>query len=250
MGETMQQSTLQAIQTHAVAEYPRECCGLVVATAEGERYIPCQNTAVTPSEHFRLPAADYAAAEDLGELLAVVHSHPNAAAHPSDADRVMCEESGLVWHIVSVGQVAGEAPECADLQTIQPCGFRAPLVGRQFAHGVLDCYTLVRDFYATKLGVRLSQYEREDDWWEKGQDLYSMDRLLAEGFEPATGELQRGDMILMQIRSTVTNHAGVYVGDGQMLHHLHGRLSERVPYGGMWAERTRCIVRHREVCHD
>ncbi|TGV31830.1 peptidase P60, partial [Mesorhizobium sp. M8A.F.Ca.ET.142.01.1.1] len=29
-----------------------------------------------------------------------------------------------------------------------------------------------------------------------------------------------------------------------------GRLSETVPYGGMWAERTRCIVRHREVRHD
>jgi hypothetical protein len=54
-------------------------------------------------------------------------------------------------------------------------------------------------------------------------------------------------MILMQIRSPVTNHAGIYLGDGQMLHHLHGRLSETVPYGGMWAERTRCIVRHREV---
>ncbi len=250
MGEAMEQTTLQAIQAHAVAEYPRECCGLVVATAAGEQYVPCRNTAETPSEHFRLPAEDFADAEDQGELLAVVHSHPNAAATPSDADRVMCEASGLRWHIVSVGQVTGEPAECVDLQTIDPCGYEAPLIGREFAHGVLDCYSLVRDFYARELGIALSQYHREDDWWEKGQELYSMDRLQAEGFQPIAGELQHGDMILMQIRSPVPNHAGVYLGDGQMLHHLHGRLSERVPYGGMWAERTCYIVRHREARHD
>jgi proteasome lid subunit RPN8/RPN11 len=250
MGEDMQQSTLEAIQAHAVAEYPRECCGLVVAAAAGEQYVRCRNMAETPSEHFRLPGEDYAAAEDLGEVLALVHSHPNAAATPSDADRVMCEVSGLRWHIVSVGQADGVAPECPDLQTIDPCGYEAPLVGRQFAHGVLDCYTLVQDFFARELGVVLSQYERDDDWWEKGQQLYSMDRLRAEGFQPIEGDMQRGDMILMQIRAAVPNHAGVYLGDGQMLHHLHGRLSERVPYGGMWAERTCYVVRHKAVSHD
>ncbi|MEN5288552.1 Mov34/MPN/PAD-1 family protein, partial [Stenotrophomonas lactitubi] len=51
----MQQSTLQAIQAHAAAEYPRECCGLIVATAGGEAYVACRNVATTPSEHFRLP---------------------------------------------------------------------------------------------------------------------------------------------------------------------------------------------------
>lgn len=250
MGGPMHQSTLQAIQAHAVAEYPRESCGLIVDTAVGETYIPCRNTAETPSEHFRLPAEDYADAEDHGEILAVVHSHPNVAATASDADRVMCEASGVAWHIVSVGQVDGEEPQCCDLQTIHPCGYRAPLVGRQFAHGILDCYTLVRDFYALKLGVLLSEYDREDNWWEKGQELYSMDRLRAEGFYPIPDAPRRGDMILMQIRSPVPNHAGIYLGDGQMLHHMADRISERVPYGGMWAERTSYIVRHREVRHD
>lgn len=246
----MQQTTLQAIQAHAVAEYPRECCGLVVATAGGEAYVACRNAATTPSEHFILPAEDFAAAEDQGEVRAVVHSHPNASATPSDADRVMCETSGLRWHIISVAQCTGADPESGDLQTIEPCGYQAPLVGRQFAHGITDCYALVRDFYARELGVHLNQYEREDDWWEKGQDLYSLNRLRAEGFDLFEGEPRRGDMVLMQIRSPVPNHAGVLLGDGQMLHHLHGRLSDVVPYGGMWAERTRYVVRHKDVRHD
>lgn len=245
----MEHTTLQAIQAHAITEYPRECCGLIVATAAGEAYIRCSNSAAKPADHFRLPGEDYAAAEDQGEVLALVHSHPDASAAASDADRVMCENSGLPWHIVSVGQVTGEEPSCHDVQTIFPCGYEAPLEGRQFAHGILDCYSLVRDFYARELGISLSQYEREDGWWDNGQDLYSLDRLRAEGFDLIDGEPQRGDMVLMQIRSPVPNHAGVYLGDDLMLHHLDGRLSEKVVYGGMWAERTRYIVRHKGAGH-
>ncbi|MBB5862580.1 C40 family peptidase [Xanthomonas sp. 3058] len=240
----MEHATLQAIQAHAMAEYPRECCGLVVLADTGERYVPCQNAATTPSEHFILPAADYAVAEDAGAVLALVHSHPNASALPSDADRVMCEASGLQWHIVSVGQVDG-LPECGEVQSIQPSGYVAPLVGRHFAHGVLDCYTLVRDFYARELGIELSHYDRADDWWHNGGDLYSLERLQSEGFSEIQDDPQRGDMIVMQIRAPVPNHAGVYLGEGQMLHHLADRLSTRVPYGGYWADRTVRVVRHK-----
>ena len=103
---------------------------------------------------------------------------------------------------------------------------------------------------ALLLGITLSQYERDDNWWDNGQDLYSLERLRAEGFELIDGEPRRGDMILMQVRSPVPNHAGVYLGDDLMLHHLYGRLSEKAVYGGMWAERTRYIVRHREARYD
>ncbi|WP_043946890.1 NlpC/P60 family protein, partial [Ralstonia solanacearum] len=41
-----------------------------------------------------------------------------------------------------------------------------------------------------------------------------------------------GDVILMQVRAPVPNHAAVYLGGVQMLHHLHGRLSSRDVYGG------------------
>lgn len=252
-------AVLAAAQVHAAAEYPRECCGLVVSVAGEPEYVACRNAAATPSEHFVLPAEDYANAEDRGEIVALVHSHPDASAAPSDADRLQCEASGLTWHVISVGQIDGRA-ECGDIRTIEPCGYVAPLLGRQFAHGVLDCYTLVRDFYARELGVALSQYEREDDWWHKGQDLYSLDRLHAEGFEPITSDPRRGDLVIMQVRAPVPNHAGVLLGDeglseapdlapvaNGMLHHLYGRLSERTVYGGYWRECTRFILRHREM---
>jgi len=250
---------LQAVQEHMTAAFPREGCGLVVDIDGDLQFIGCRNVASSPSEHFVLPHDDLANAEDRGQLVALVHSHPNASAMPSDADRVQCEVSGLTWHIVSVGQVDGR-PECGDIQTIAPCGYVAPLLGRQFAHGVLDCYTLVRDFYDRELGINLGNYDREDDWWHKGQELYTIERAHAEGFSLVTDAPRRGDVVWMQVRAPVTNHAGILLGDeglaeaphlapvaNGMLHHLYDRLSERTVYGGYWRECTRLILRHREM---
>lgn len=242
----MKLGTLKEAQAHAAQCYPNESCGLIVHTADDELYVACENSHGKPTEHFRLSGEQFAEAEELGEVKAVVHSHPNASGQPSHADRVQCELSELPWHILSVGMVDGE-PDFGPVGYCEPCGFEAPLEGRQFAHGTLDCFTLFKDFLWREYGIRVSEYEREDDWWDNGQELYSMDRLNAEGFFLIADEPKRGDIILMNVRSKVPNHAGVYLGNGEMLHHLHGRLSRRENYGGYWAERTCYIVRHKDM---
>jgi len=243
----MRTETIEAIRAHAAAEYPRECCGLLVVIKGRERYRPCANAA-QGTEHFVLPAEEYAEAEQLGEIIAVVHSHPDAPAAPSQADLVSCEASGLPWHIVRV-DLAGGAAVAGELVTIEPSGYVAPLVGRQFSHGVLDCYQLIVDWYAQERGVALKQFARADEWWNDGKsDLYTKGFPQA-GFVklPDGAPLEVGDVILMQIRAKngVPNHAGIYLGDGLMLHHLYGRLSSRDVYGGMWAETTRAALRYQ-----
>jgi len=243
--------TLRAeIDAHALAEFPREACGLAIVQKGRHRYVPCRNVAESPAEHFQLSAEDYAHAEDRGEIVAVVHSHPNAWARASEADRVACETSGLPWIIVGVRD-DGTGPFVVDVDTIAPCGFEAPLVGRAFVHGVLDCYTLVRDHFARELSIALPDFPRTDKWWERGDDLY-MRHFAEAGFVPATGALRPHDVILMQIRTpgiaqVDVNHAAVYLGDGAMVHHLYQRLSSRDVYGGYWAENTRLIIRHKEL---
>lgn len=235
----MNKETLAAVRSHAAAEYPRECCGLVVVAKGKERYVSCRNAA-QGEEHFILPGEDYAAAEDVGEVVAVVHSHPDVPAAPSEADLVGCEASGLPWHILSWPS--------DDLRTIEPKGYEAPLVGRQFSHGVLDCYTLVRDWYRRERGIELPDFPRRDDWWNHGDDLY-MRHYAEAGFVAVSQDRpeQVGDVILMQLRAPVPNHAAIYLGNGLILQHLHGRLSSRDVYGGYWQEITRCVLRHSAV---
>ena len=229
-------SLMEKIQAHAAEESPKECCGLVAVVKGRRKYFPCKNLAVTPEEHFVLDPLDYAAVEDQGEIVAVVHSHPVTNHAPSQADRVACEQSGLPWHIIN--------PNTGNWGYCEPEGFELPYVGREFAHGTVDCYSLCRDWYKREWDLELKNYPRRDQWWENGQNLY-LDNFEKEGFHRIpVSELQRGDALLMQLSSPVPNHAAIYIGDQQVLHHVQGRLSSRDVYGGYYAKNTACALRH------
>lgn len=226
----------QQILDHAKAEFPRESCGLVAVVKGRRRYFPCRNIAETPDEHFILDSLDYAAIEDKGEIVAVIHSHPTTNHNPSQADRVACEKSGLPWHIVN--------PQTERWGYCEPAGFELPYVGREFSFGIVDCYSLCRDWYRKEFGLELRDYDRRDKFWLRGENLY-LDNFASEGFrEIPIEELQYGDLILMQLESPLPNHAAIYLGDQLILHHLQGRLSSRDIYGGYYLKSTAKALRH------
>lgn len=91
-----QESRLKA-EGHAILEYPKESCGLLV---DG-KYCPCKNVADNPEQDFILNPADYMEAMLSGTIEAVVHSHP-LGGQASELDRKSCSQTKLVWHIYSV----------------------------------------------------------------------------------------------------------------------------------------------------
>lgn len=236
LGQTLK----AAILAHAQAESPRECCGVLVNAGGEHEYIACRNLADDPNQHFVIHHEDFARAEDRGEIAAIVHSHPFSGVQPSLADKVACEESGVTWVIVN--------PQCEVFNIIKPTGYEAPLTGRPFVYGVLDCYTLVQDYYRRELGITLPYYVRDDayGWWKRGENLYA-ERFTEAGFVDVETPLP-GDVILMQVQSNVANHAAVYLGDNIILHHLLKQLSRRDVYGGYWLKHTSHILRHRSKC--
>ena len=222
------------ILQHAKTEDPRECCGLVAVVKGRQRYFPCRNIAQTPDEHFVLDG--WHEVEDKGEVVAVVHSHPKTNPAPSTADRVACEKSELPWFIVN--------PKTEGWGYCEPEGFELPYVGREFVHGIVDCYTLVRDWYAREYGIQLRDYDRRDRWWDHGENLY-VENFQKEGFRKIpVEEVRQGDLILMNLVSPVPNHAAIYIGDQRVLHHVQGRLSSRDVYGGYYGKSTACALRH------
>jgi proteasome lid subunit RPN8/RPN11 len=245
----MNETTKNAIADHALAEYPRECCGLVVVSDGEEAYARCRNVAEKPTDHFVMSPQDYAVAEDAGQVVAIVHSHPGAAACPSMADKAMCEVSGIDrWIIVALGVQGDGSIAVDDWCEFAPSGYIPPLLGREFSHGVLDCFTLIRDFYRLERGVTLPDFARTDKWWEDGASNLYIDNYEKAGFTNLGPDAEPGigDVLLMQIRSKngVPNHAGVYLGGGVFIHHMHGQLSRRTVWGGMWAQCLRGVLRY------
>lgn len=228
-----------AILAHAAECQPRECCGLVVRIDGVETYRPCRNIALELNR-FELHPADYAAAEDDGEIVKIVHSHVRASADPTDADRVGCESSGLPWLIVS--WPTGQTVE------FEPSGFKAPLLGRPFVWGVFDCFTLVRDYYRDTFGLLIDDFGGyPENAALDGMDLYAR-RFAAAGFQEVATPREH-DVLLLQIPPAQdASHAAIYLKDETIMHHLRGRLSMRQPYGGAWRMATRKILRHQTLC--
>lgn len=246
----MNSKVLEKFREHTIAEHPKEACGLLVATAERQQeYVPCDNIADEPTQDFRLASRSYIEASKRGKVIAVCHSHPDAPADPSPADRTQCEASKLPWYILSW-------PENR-LVSLLPEGYVAPLLSRPFVHGVHDCYAIIRDYYAQVLSLELPDFERDDRWWEDREghpheNLY-LDNLEAAGFEivrkvPPFTDMQVHDVLLMQFSpNVVPSHGAIYIGDSIILHHPQGQLSHRTVYGGYWQRATSHVLRHRSL---
>jgi proteasome lid subunit RPN8/RPN11 len=56
----MRKHILAAVQAHAAAEYPRECCGLLLQIGRKQVYHQCTNAAKDPTEEFRIAPEQYA----------------------------------------------------------------------------------------------------------------------------------------------------------------------------------------------
>lgn len=234
----MREKTIQAIVAHAAEVYPAECCGVVAQKSRVERYFPCRNIAENPTEQFHLSPEDYIAAEEWGTVTGIVHSHPDATTQPSELDKAQCDAMAIPWHIVSY-------PE-GDLRTVMPRG-ELPLVGRAFVLGHTDCWGLVMSYFRQTHGIVLNDYRVDYPWWESGRENLYLDNWYGCGFREFSGPPRPGDMVIMQASAPVANHAGILLDDGMLLHHMYGMLSQRVPYGGYWKDRTVKIVRHKSL---
>lgn len=220
----------------ATERFPQESCGFII----DDEYHPKKNIAEEPNGNFKIHANAFVAAEKKG-LQAIVHSHPNGFQCPTKADMDGQLRTAVTWGVVWLdgeGDVLGPAWWGDDLP-IQP------LIGRPFVHGVYDCYSLVRDTYRLEHDIILPEFPRGPDWWDHGEDLY------AKGFEDAgfyrisESDMRPGDCFMCRFKSPVTQHAGVYLGGNQALHHLTKRLSRRDTMSS-WKKYVTHWVRHKD----
>ncbi|MDD2988931.1 MAG: NlpC/P60 family protein [Zoogloea sp.] len=209
---------LQVWSKHVTTCYPQEACALVI---DG-KVLPASNTHADPTNHFRIDPVELAMHRD---YQAVLHSHIATRGRedsrtPSYRDQVSQIKSNKAWGISSTdGQSVSAVLWFGDAVPIQP------LEGRQYVHGVYDCWGLVRDYYRLR-GKAINNYPRDNEWWDHGEALITDLTLKDEGFNPIKlSELQIGDLLTYKINSPVTNHFAVYTAQNEILHQLSFRLS-------------------------
>ena len=214
---------------HAKEQDPKECCGLLLNIRGKEKYFPCHNLSMTSHQCFILDPEDYVRGSNLGDITGIVHSHPVTPAIASQADKISCEQSNLPWHIVN--------PKTEQWGYYEPCGYKAPLIGRPWVWNVTDCLSLVTDWYLEEKGIELIKATRPltpEEFEENPESKVDGDfnnYLIKVGFRLLAPDekLENGDVLAMGILNKGLNHVGIFI-DGDILHHLTDRLSCREPY--------------------
>lgn len=232
----MDKYTLQRILIDTAAMTGKEIGGLIFKTVDGFDYCILPNISQDPLSNFEFNPEDYLLFASKRNIHAVWHSHPKGYPTLSIQDRASQLASDCDWWLI-------HEEECIEF----PCP--QALLGRVFEHGKTDCYTLFKDFYYLA-GADLPDFEREEDWWWKGQDLY-LSHMEANGFRQLIEDEcpQVGDIVLINIQADVPNHAGVLIGNNLIIHHGPNRLSKRDLYDGYWRDHTHSLWRYTK-CNE
>lgn len=238
----MNTTALQAFSSHVLESYPHEACGFILRSGE---YISLQNYADDPQHRFSISSTDYL--RHAADIAAVAHSHIAGTQNgidtraPSYADMTAQRSMAVPFYIVATDGENVSEPVVFGGCTV------VPIIGRQFTHNVYDCWELTRDtiqllqyenysvdeLLSMDAPVEIDHYDidnvaRDPTWFSDDIDLFG-DNWQQLGFR-RVAEPQIGDMILMRYESSRANHAGIYLGSNQLLHHLPGRLSAVTPY--------------------
>lgn len=239
----------KAVEVYAHSQPHREVCGFLLERNGAEVVLPVLNVAKDATAHFEIRPQEYLEYELTGELRAIWHSHVNGRGpEPSQPDRASCENTRKPWWIYSVSARRWDL--------LLPSGHKIPLLGREFCYGVLDCFTLIRDYFryskeddpiAPGLEIEIPWVYHEEEFWHKSQDMYGgyYERCGFAKVPPIT--LRTHDVICMAWDSKVAHHGAIYVGGNLILHHLYRRLSKRDVYGDWYRRHTAFVLRHRSL---
>lgn len=245
---------LLCIKDYMKSQYPKEG---VVAVVDND-LVFLENISKTPELDFKV---DFYSEN----LQALIHSHPNGTTEFTQMDMTGQINTNIPWGVMSVNCYSGVLSVSEIEWLHNNITLHTPLLGRSFKHGIFDCYSAIRAFYAqsgeqiaknfehcgkdcrtylvNKQEIIIKEFPRDGLWWERGDDLYS-NGFSEAGFKVVNfDDLKVGDVVLYKIKSSVLNHGAVFLGDGMIYHHLYNRLSVRETFGH-WSKFANLYLRY------
>lgn len=240
----LNQKQLEVIRDETLRVYPQEA--VIVITKTGA--IPLQNIHSDPVNHFEIdPKAFYKL-----KPVALVHSHTIQTGQNPSPDVFMYYDPRTPSHMDMATQLQLDLPFgiiAYDGETLTDIvwfpDLDADTIGKEYIHGVYDCYSIVRRYYWQNYKIKLQDYARSYDWWNNGGNLYTSNIANSDWVEIKQQDLREGDLILMRIKDSVECHAALYIGDDQLIHHLAGRLSTTDNFG-RWRKKMTRFFKHKD----
>ena len=226
---------LEDIRSHFEDAYPREACGVVGIVKGKKRWFPCRNVA-EGYEDFVMCSEDWFRIRQQADVLAIVHSHPDASSEASENDINNCNALQVPYWIFSYPEM--------DLNKVEPETVQNTLIGREYAFGILDCFEASRDWLIEKANITIpARAPFEDDWWERDLDYFTEERIRGWNLVKVD-EAQEHDVLVFSVEAEVGNHCGVYLGNDVFFHHAVNRLSCRESLYPFWVKHLIGIYRY------
>ena len=244
------------IKRFAAEEFPKEACGILTKVGRKVIAIKCTNVSDAPEERFVISSDEYRGLIDSTGVYAIWHTHVNDKypLTPSETDVAACNATGVDWIIVDVKSPEQNSKKhiFGEFFFIAPKGSDQEYLLRPYIYGVNDCFTLARDYYKNELGIsidfRAEGYPEITDWQTKGFNMLLDNYKSADFVRVSQDDAQIGDLFLIQMSVSATDHIAIYVGDDKILHHCMGRLSSIDVYGGgYWQKHTTTCLRHKSL---
>jgi proteasome lid subunit RPN8/RPN11 len=241
--EILTDNVKATIKLHAQKQAPLECCGVIIHSLNGLVAFPCRNIHSEPEKFFTLKPEDYLEYSMIGKIVGYYHSHQTNEDF-SEFDKLNSENHKLVAVLYVV------KPDVFHIYT--PKGYEVPYCKREYIHGVVDCFSLVKDYYARELNIQLTDITHPYRYVEnkvEHPDNQMVHTILKEHFvNNGFVEVQaaaKHDVILQKtphIPSPV--HCAIFLGNNQLLHHPFKKRSCIDTYSNVQRTRTKHIMRH------
>ncbi|MDH0357056.1 NlpC/P60 family protein [Morganella sp. GD04133] len=245
--QDVSESTVRHVSNYGVPEdiiqhitdaAPDMICGVLSQDDNNSGFKPCVNASPAPEQGAIIDADFLRTLRHSHEITHVICSVPDARSHDISDYQAMSDRDGLPYLLVLW-------PSRQSL-TIFP-QTELDYENRPYIYGQYDCYSLIRDYFLREKGIALNDYPREVYSLSSGKNIFEV-QAPEEGFVKIEDtSLQAGDILVFNLPSTRLQHSAVYIGNGQMLHHLPPGLSCREAYSEKWEKRTSSVWRHNNL---
>lgn len=236
------------IRNFSKKDLTKEACGLFIVSDNIIQLLQTNNISSKPEKHFLISGAEINSIKQKGKILGIWHSHLTGTDGLSVPDQIVAEKLNLHSIVYCVENDA--------FFEYQPIGLEVPLIGRPFYFGVLDCLTLIVDYYKRTLNIEMQYpYDNPIINIDPGsyitsplnniKNSYAKDYLISQNFTEVFSPREH-DVLLFTVDDIVCpSHFAVYLKENRLLHQLYNCLSESCSYSKYWKARQKHTMRHK-----